>query len=215
MTDLSAFYLDILKDRLYVSGQDSLERRSAQTVLSKILLLLMQDMAPILCFTAEEVYKHMPEALRPAPATVFGLPLPQTAPVLAAEDRRAWELVEQVRSEVTKAIEPKRKAGEVGHPLDTHISLFADADIMEKLKASGADLREVFIVSKAGLAPLESAPEDAFSSEELPGLKVVVAKAPGDKCARCWTFSEELGANPEHEELCPRCAAVMAQQDQS
>lgn len=181
----------------------------AQTVLWKILTLLVQDMAPVLSFTAEEVYRHMPEALKGDAATVFALEAQQAAPVMAAEDRRAWELVEQVRSEVTKAIEPKRKAGEVGHPLDTHVTVYADAGLTEKLAASGADLREVFIVSRATLAPLDLAPQDSFQSEELEGLRVGVARAAGEKCARCWTYSEELGANAQHAELCPRCAAVL------
>ncbi len=210
VTDLSAFYLDIVKDRLYVSGQDSLERRSAQTVLWETLRMLMQAMAPVLSFTAEEVYRHLPEALKAKTPTVFGLPLNLPEPVLAAEDRRAWELVEQVRSEVTKAIEPKRKAGVVGHGLDTCVTLYVDAGLRASLEAAAADLREVFIVSKVLVLPLEQAPDEAHAAEELPGLRVGVDKAPGEKCARCWTFSEALGTVASHADLCPRCAGVLA-----
>lgn len=209
VTDLSAFYFDILKDRLYVSGKDSKERRMAQTVLWKILQLLVQDMAPVLSFTAEEVFRHLPEALRPEAGTVFGLAATHGGRVMASEDRRVWELVEQVRSEVTKAIEPKRKAGEVGHPLDTLITLYADEATMAQLTASGADLREVFIVSQARLEPFDKAADDSVQCEELPGLRISVTRAPGDKCARCWTFSETLGESPEHPDICPRCTAVL------
>ena len=210
VTDLSAFYLDILKDRLYVSAADSKERRASQTVLWKVLTLLMLDMAPVLSFTAEEVFTHMPEGLKSDAATVFGVAPEAMEPILSAEERRAWDTVEQVRSEMTKAIEPKRKDAVVGHSLDTKVTLFASPDIREKLADSGADLREVFIVSSAAVAPLEEAPEDCFASEELEGLKVGVERAPGEKCARCWTYSQELGADAGHPDLCPRCASVLA-----
>ncbi len=209
VTDLSAFYLDILKDRLYVSAADSPERRASQTVLWKVLTMLMQGMAPVLSFTAEEVFRHLPEGLKSDAATVFGLDPVEAEPVLSAEERRAWETVEQVRAEVTKAIEPKRKDAVVGHSLDTRVTLFASPELTDRLQASGADLREVFIVSSAVLAPLDAAPADAFVSEELPGLNVGVERAPGGKCARCWTYSEELGADAGRPDICPRCAAVL------
>ena len=214
-TDLSAFYLDVLKDRLYSSLPDSRERRSAQTALYEILLLVLRDMAPVLSFTAEEVFRHIPVALRPRNAdganvpTVFAMPARDTASFALSETRRKeWETVLAVRAEVTRAIEPLRKAGTVGHPLDTHIVLYMDEALRKTLDASGADMRAVAIVSQLDLADLKDAPVDAVLGE-TPGLAVEVRKAGGAKCERCWVYSEELGTDPDYPSLCPRCSAVM------
>ena len=205
-TDLSAFYLDILKDRLYSS------RRSAQTALYHILLMLVQDMAPVLSFTAEEVFRHIPEALHPGAKSVFAFQL-MDADAFLLDDaaRRRWEVVLAARTEVTRAIEPLRKAGTVGHALDTAVTLYASPELLEVLGGIGTDLRAVCIVSQLHLAPLADAPADLAQADiaECGKLAVGVAKAVGEKCERCWIYSDELGSDPEHPTLCPRCAAVM------
>jgi isoleucyl-tRNA synthetase len=208
-TDLSAFYLDILKDRLYVSGRDSLERRSAQTALWHILRALLANMAPVLSFTAEEVYQYLPASSRDA-ETVFATRFEVFEQELVTEqERQLWTMVAQVRTEVTKAIEPVRKSGEIGHSLDTKVTLFAGADLLDELRKVQAFLREIFIVSQVELAPLDEAPEEAFRGEEVTQLRVLVQKAAGEKCERCWTFNEELGKAADHPTICPRCAAVL------
>ncbi|GAB6060237.1 isoleucine--tRNA ligase [Desulfonatronum parangueonense] len=221
VTDLSAFYLDIVKDRLYVSGTDSLDRRSAQTVLWRLLEGLLADMAPVLSFTAEEIYQHLPEEYRAGSSSVFGLRFQaDAAGKMPAEERQAWETVVQVRSEVTKAIEPVRKSGVVGHSLATEVTLYAHEDLLEVLRSMSSMLREVFIVSKVTVKPESDAPEDAFTSQEVSGLRIGVAPAPGEKCPRCWVFSEELAPGIENgedaakpfigpSEVCPRCQAAL------
>jgi isoleucyl-tRNA synthetase len=210
VTDLSAFYLDILKDRLYVSATDSLERRSAQSALWRILQVLMLDMAPILSFTAEEVFRHTPENQRGTGVSVFSLPpLDDSAWHLGEADRARLDWVVALRGEVTRAIEPRRKAGEVGHSLETAVVLYLPQAMREDIEALGMDLREVFIVSKVTLAQAESAPADAITCEGISGAAIGVSRAPGEKCGRCWVYSEEMGASPEYPDLCPRCAAVM------
>jgi isoleucyl-tRNA synthetase len=204
-TDLSAFYLDILKDRLYVSGKESLERRSAQTALWHILQALLTNMAPILSFTAEEVFQYIPRPSRDAEtvfASRFGIP---SSELVTEEERERWDVVALVRTEVTKAIEPVRKSGEIGHSLDTRIVLFAGSELLEDLANVAGELREIFIVSQVELKPLAEAPENARSAEEVKELKILVQKASGEKCERCWTFSEGLG----DAGVCPRCAAVL------
>ncbi len=114
-----------------------------------------------------------------------------------------------MRSEVTKAIEPLRKAGTVGHSLDTHVTLYADHKLAALLRATGTDLRAVFIVSRLNIAPLEDAPETAFASEEVKGLRIGVAKALGAKCERCWIYHEDLGADPDFPGACGRCTTVL------
>ncbi len=209
-TDLSAFYLDILKDRLYSSARTSHERRSAQTAMLHILHLLIHDMAPVLSFTAEEVFRHLPEALKNNASTVFAVPAHEVPVYVMPEaERSAWETLLTIRSELTKAIEPLRKAGTVGHALDTHVTLYMDAPLTASLEGLHADLRATFIVSKLSLAPLEDAPADAYTAEEVSGLRIAVAKAPGEKCERCWIYSEELGTNPDLPTVCPRCTAVL------
>ncbi len=210
VTDLSAFYLDITKDRLYTAGRDSFERRSAQTVLHRALMALMCDMAPILSFTAEEVFKHLPEAIRPAGVTVFEQRF-AFAPEERLDDaeRGRFESFIALRDEVNRAIEPLRKAGEVGLSLDTAVTLHVPAATVQALAADGLDLREFLIVSKAEVTDA-AAPADAFRSAEAPeGVAVRVAKAGGEKCARCWTYSEELGTDPAHPQACPRCTSVL------
>ena len=211
-TDLSAFYLDILKDRLYSSAPASRARRSAQTALYHILLMLVQDMAPVLSFTAEEVFRHIPEALHPGAKSVFAFQLMDAdAFLLDDADRKRWEAVLAARTEVTRAIEPLRKAGTVGHALDTAVTLYASPELLEVLGGIGTDLRAVCIVSQLHLAPLADAPADLAQADiaECGKLAVSVAKAVGEKCERCWIYSDELGSDPEHPTLCPRCAAVM------
>lgn len=211
-TDLSAFYLDILKDRLYSSAPASKARRSAQTALYHILLLLTQDMAPIMSFTAEEVYRHVPEALHPEARTIFALPLLDTdAFLLDEESRGRWERVLAVRAEVTRAIEPLRKAGTIGHALDTAVTVYAAPELLDILQTIGTDLRAVCIVSQLHLAPLDAAPAESVATELSDGSRVavMVEKARGEKCERCWIYSEELGTDPAHPTLCPRCTEVM------
>jgi len=211
VTDLSAFYLDILKDRLYVSATDSLERRSAQSTLWRILLVLLHDMAPILSFTAEEAFRHTPVCQRGSGVSVFSLPLLDVAPWrLDAATKEKLELVATLRSEVTRAIEPQRKAGTIGHSLETAVVLYLPQAVQEALASLGMDLREVFIVSKVTLTAAAEAPADVVACEEIPGASIGVSRALGEKCARCWVYSEELGLSPQYPDLCPRCAAVMA-----
>ena len=209
VNELSAFYLDIIKDRLYVLPENSLERRSAQSALYHILYLLIQDMAPILSFTAEEVYQHLPAPLRGEPDTVFGLSRPEYGQVMSAEERALWDRLLQIRSEVTRAIEPQRKQGIVGHSLDCRVTLYAEGELFKELSRVLPFLRELFIVSDVALDSLDSVPENGFRSQEVTGLAIGISFAAGDKCARCWNYSERLGQNPDHPEACPRCTDIL------
>ncbi|WP_031484086.1 isoleucine--tRNA ligase [Maridesulfovibrio frigidus] len=205
-TELSAFYLDIIKDRLYVSGATSLERRSAQTVLWQVTMMMLQDMAPVLSFTSEEAFSHLAEEMKCGVDTVFAM-RPQFLKADISDDERAkWELLMDVRSEVTKAIEPLRRERVIGHSLDTQITIFADETITKAL--DGVKMREFFIVSGVEVKPFAEAGEDAVKPEELEGLAVGVVKSEGEKCSRCWRY-DSLGANADHPELCPRCTAVI------
>lgn len=210
--DLSAFYLDVVKDRLYVSAAGSRARRSAQTVLWHVLEVLLADMAPVLSFTAEEIYQSLPEEARGRSKSVFGMRFCTTPDFIGDEERQSWEAVLLARGEVTKAIEPVRKSGEIGHSLDVQVTLYAHADLLDVLASHAPDLREVFIVSKVILAPETEAPEGVFVSQDVDGLRIGVAPAPGVKCPRCWVFSEDIPGPDEHDEhgeVCPRCRETL------
>ncbi len=210
VTDLSSVYLDILKDRLYASAPASEERRSAQTALWHVLCLLLRDMAPVLSFTAEEIFSHLPESLRGPELTVFALPALEAAPYLLDEGTRDdWTVLLAVRGAVTKAIEPMRREGIIGHSLDTRITLFVADELRQRLEGLHTDLRAVCIVSQLQMEALDRAPQAAYQDEEIAGLAIGVEKARGEKCERCWIYSTELGTDPAHPALCPRCTTVI------
>ncbi len=209
VNELSAFYLDILKERLYVYGPKSQERRSAQTALSFILFRLLTVMGPIFSFTAEEVYQHLPKSMQPPEPTVFALHLPEIEePLMSDDEKEQWDFLTSLRTEVTKAIEPARKQGLVGHSLNTAVTIYADKDLLTRLAPVQETLREFFIVSQVRLYDLSNLPEGIYQSQEIPDLYIDVAEAPGEKCPRCWSFSEELAQDPSRE-ICPRCQRVL------
>lgn len=211
--ELSSFYLDILKDRLYVQGTKSIERRSAQTALAHILNGLLKTMAPVLSFTAEEIYQYLPEGLKSQAQTIFAhaFKLPGEVP-LSREEKTTWDLAAKIRAEVNKAQEPKRKQGTIGHSLDAEIIIYANTEMLTGLEKIKNHLREFLIVSQVQLSDLALAPENAYFSDELDGLAIQVNRAQGEKCARCWIISKDLGTLPEHPLVCKRCAQVLQEQ---
>ncbi len=213
VTDLSAFYLDVIKDRLYASAPADPGRRSAQTAMLHILMLLVRDMAPILSFTAEEVFSYVPAELRPPLSTVFALQDVDAAEFQLDQAARAdWEALLAVRADVIRAIEPLRREGVVGHSLDTRVTVYAGPDTQALFERVGTDLRAVGIVSQLAVKPLEEAPADAVRGE-VADIAVSVAKAGGEKCERCWIYTEEAGTDPAYPTLCPRCTEVMRRLD--
>lgn len=216
VTNLSALYFDILKDRLYASAPHSKLRRSAQTTLWHIARLLLQNMAPILSFTAEEIFQHLPAGLRGPVETVFALQsLDVSSFHISAEEETNWDFFLTVRAMVNKALEMARQNGELGHSLDAKVKLYLDDESRKKLLGTGADLRSSFIVSQLELLPILDSPRDAYGDQNLPGVRASVQKASGEKCARCWIYSTEIGTDPKWPDLCPRCAAVMTEREAS
>ena len=114
-----------------------------------------------------------------------------------------------MRATATKAIEPLRKSGDIGHSLDTHVTIYAGPELLKLLQGINTDLRAAFIVSAVSLAPLAEAPADATRSEDTDDVAVSVAKAQGDKCARCWIYDPDLGSDANFPGACPRCTEVL------
>lgn len=203
--DMSAFYLDIIKDRLYTSVPNSKERRAAQTVMYDIVNALVRLLTPVLAFSSEEIWKYIPkEDGAPFSVQLTDMPAVNGSYIDEALEEK-WAKVIKIRDEISKALEMARREKKIGHSLDAHVIVYADQEKYDFLKPLADELKTIMIVSKAELAELTKAPENIFASEELPGLKVGVSQAAGEKCERCWIYSEELGKDEEHPTVCPRC----------
>ena len=211
--DLSAFYLDILKDRLYTSPPASKARRSAQTVMHCLLSAMARMMAPILAFTADEIWQHMPEWPDKA-ASVHFAALPEVKAEWTDETLAAkWGQMLAIRGEVTKALENARVNKLIGHPLDAAVTLSAQGGAHDVLAEYRAELQRLFIVSKAVLAEPGAGLAEAYASEEIKGLQIAVAKAAGDKCERCWIHDPTVGDDGEHPTVCSRCRTQLTEID--
>ncbi|PRR70174.1 isoleucine--tRNA ligase [Neomoorella humiferrea] len=208
--DLSAVYLDIIKDRLYTWPAASRGRRSAQTVLYATINVLVRLLTPILAFTTEEIWRYLPETPG-KPISVQLAEWPRVQEEYLDDDlKERWDKILEVRDVVTRALERARQEQDLGNSLNAAVHLFPDTALYSFLQSMEEDLATIFIVSQAVLhAPAEEAPAAAFVAEEMPGLKVVVEKAPGDKCERCWMVSPTVGRDEDHPTLCARCAAVL------
>jgi len=205
---LSAFYLDILKDRLYTSHPESTLRRSAQTAMYTIVAAVAKLMAPILPFTAEEVWRFMPaDANRSESIHLEEFPAPDPAfvnPTLAEH----WERILNVRGEVTRVLENARMEKIIGHSLDASVTLCAAKDLYDVMARNETDLRSIFIVSEVRLADAATC-DDGFLKTEIPGLSIRVTAASGEKCQRCWVYDVSVGKHPERDGICDRCQAVL------
>ena len=204
--ELSAFYLDILKDRLYTSPPESLERRSAQSVLYSILDAIVRLMAPILSFTSEEIWKFMPAHKE---KSVHFLSFPAVKKEWKDDDLAGrWNRLIILRKEVTKALEEARAGKIIGHSLDAAVSICADNDLYDELLPYADDLKSYFIVSEVFITKEDN--PDAYQCEEIDGLAILVKPATGDKCARCWIHDLSVGTIPEHPTICERCRNAIA-----
>ena len=207
--DMSAIYLDILKDRLYTFRHDSPLRRSSQTVLFDVLVALTKLMAPILSFTAEEIWRMLPEGVRRGPETpsVHLASVPEPDQKWAdAQLAQRWERLLSVRTVVQGALEMQRREKVIGSSLEAKVMLQAGSKAFELLKQYEADLPSLFIVSQVTLKQVTNLPaEGHLLSDPSVGIAVDVAKAEGLKCERCWNYRRAVGTFPEHPTLCDRC----------
>ena len=205
--DLSAFYLDILKDRLYTAPPESLERRSAQTVMYKMLDAITRLMAPILSFTSEEIWRYLPGKDKEESIHLAGLPAVDKKYL---DDRLAarWEALLEVRGDVTRALEEARVQKLIGHPLDASVTISCDGDTYEHLAHINEKLSSLFIVSQAVLIK-GPPPEGAYASENIKGLGITVASAKGAKCERCWIYDTTVGDDDTQPAICRRCKEAL------
>ena len=201
--DMSNFYLDVIKDRLYVEKADSVTRRAAQTTIYRVLDTMTRLIAPILAFTSEEIWKFMPHHSDCNTESVLFNDMPKFNENVDNELMARWDRIHLVRDDVKKALENARSEKIIGASLDAEISVYAEGEMYDFL-SSIEDLASVFIVSKANLI---KGNDGEFKGEQP--VSVTVKHAEGEKCARCWKYSGDVGADAEHPTLCARCASVL------
>jgi isoleucyl-tRNA synthetase len=202
--DLGGFYLDIAKDRLYTTQAKSLARRSAQTAMYWIAEAMVRWLAPILSFTAEELWRYMPG--KREESVFFGtwVQLPSGSGVRPGID---WDAILELRGVVSRELEKIRNAGAIGAPLDAEVDVYCAEPLLGTLEQFGEELRFVFITSGARVHPSSSRPAEAVAAQEGDGNStwVMVKPTAAQKCVRCWHKRPDFGSNPQHPELCGRC----------
>ena len=208
--DLSSVYLDILKDRLYTAGKSSLNRRAAQTVMYEILLSLVKIVTPIMPFTAEEIYKHIPKTEEVN--SVHVLDWPSFDKILDGNKIiKDIELVNEkldkiikIRPQVLKALEDERAKGLIGSSLEAKVVFLVSNNDFVYFKNLEEQLAGLFIVSQVAID----------KNKEKEETKIKIEKACGEKCQRCWNYSETVGKEKDHTTICKRCADVIKGEDQ-
>ncbi|HEY2418449.1 MAG TPA: isoleucine--tRNA ligase [Steroidobacteraceae bacterium] len=211
VVDLGGLYLDILKDRLYTLPAGSRARRSAQTALWHIAESVVRWLAPILSFTAEEMWRHL-HGKRPESVFLSGW---HELPALPASDID-WPALIALRADVARELERLRVAGMIGAPLDAEVSIWCEPAQYRQLSALGEELRFFMITSQAVVhAPGEPLSDDAVGAPSLPGVFIRVRVAADPKCVRCWQHRPDVGATSEHPELCARCVGNLAMPGES
>lgn len=202
--DLSGFYLDVIKDRVYTTGANSKARRSAQTAMYHIAEALVRWIAPILSFTAEEIWENLPGER--GGSVLLEQWYEELQQLDAAEPlgREYWQQLIQVRTAVNKEMEARRAAGQLRGSLDADVTLYASEALHEKLATLDDELRFVLITSGAAIEPLTAA-ETMDAPSEVSGLKIRVVPSQHEKCDRCWHRRPDVGHHPEHPSLCGRC----------
>jgi isoleucyl-tRNA synthetase len=199
--DMGSFYLDIIKDRQYTTPVDSLARRSCQTAMFHIVQALTRWLAPILSFTAEEIWQAMPGYQG---ESIFLEQWYQAWPKVKSIDMDQWRQLQLIRDEVNKALESQRQAGTIGSALAAEVTLYADDSANQTLSSVGDELRFILITSAARLRPMSERSEASVLNESL-GVAIEVHASHHAKCSRCWHRCENIGSDSEHPELCPRC----------
>ncbi|MCJ8272329.1 MAG: class I tRNA ligase family protein, partial [Psychrosphaera sp.] len=202
--ELGRFYLDVIKDRQYTGKSDGLARRSCQTALYHIIEAMTRWMAPVLSFTAQEIWDLLPGERDEFVLTgVWYDGLPKQTDVGHYSDE-FWAQVLLVRDEVNKVLEKARREDVVGATLQAEVTLYVNASLEKVLNQLGDELRFILITSATDVQALEHKSDDAVDTE-IDGLSVKIAASSGEKCERCWHYSDEVGKDTSNETLCNRC----------
>jgi isoleucyl-tRNA synthetase len=210
VVDMGSFYLDIIKDRQYTTQADSIPRRSAQTAMYHVAESLVRWLAPILSFTAEEIWQHLPGTREDSVflSTWYELPpaFYSEGEILCRMGTDFWGRLGAIRDAVSKELEKLRVDGAIGSSLDAEVDLYADEETRLLLDALEDELRFLLITSYARVHDAADSPENAVVAD-IPGVSLGIVVVPSDfkKCVRCWHHREDVGLDEEHPELCGRC----------
>jgi len=202
--DLSALYLDVLKDRLYTSRAESRQRRSAQSAMYIILDAMTRLLAPVLSFTAEEIWLSLPPYDGKEPSVHLTQFPEVNSGYMDTKLVESWGMMIALRGEISKAMEIARKNKVVGHSLDARVEISPPGNLRSFLQLHLEDLKTLLILSQINIVG-ERDIKDPYVSEEFAGLTIGVSKARGKKCDRCWVYSEMVGVNRDHPAICERC----------
>ncbi len=207
VVDMSNFYLDVIKDRLYCEGRDSISRRSAQTAMYMVLDTITRMLAPILAFTADEIWRAMPhQSCDDAESVIFNdMHSRFDNFALTGEQTQKWNMLTTLRDEVNIALEQARAAKLIGKPLEASVKLSCTAELAEKLAPLTDTIKTILIVSEV----LVEQGSEGTACEGMEGLFVTVQKASGEKCERCWCYDPSVGTDSEYKTACARCAQVV------
>lgn len=207
VVEMSNFYLDIIKDRLYVEPAASATRRAAQTTIYLILNAMTKLLAPILAFTTEEIWRYMPHRRDEDVESVLFNAMPEKIDLdVTADFVKTWDRIGEIRVEVQKALEIARKDKVIGSSLEACVTLHCDGELHDFVASVKDNLKDVFIVSQV---ELEKSGAGEFVAENINGLTVGISRANGKKCERCWSYSDTVGKNSKNENICSRCAAIL------
>ena len=204
VVELGGFYLDVIKDRQYTTQADSLARRSTQTALFHILEMFSRLIAPILSFTADEIWQNIPGARQESVFLSNFADGIADYPELSAFDDAFWQQLLAVKTSVNKELEAKRAAKEVGASLSAEVDIYCDDALALSLASLESELKFALIVSRVAVHPLCEAPAGS-SSTDLDNVKLVVSASKHDKCERCWHHTQDIGQSSDHPTLCQRC----------
>ncbi|HET9679937.1 MAG TPA: isoleucine--tRNA ligase, partial [Gammaproteobacteria bacterium] len=207
VVDMGGFYLDVIKDRQYTTQADSLARRSCQTAMYHIIEAMVRWLAPILTFTAEELWQHIPGKRDESVFFETWYDLPTIPATDAGID---WDTVLTVRQEVSRELEALRKERIIGGSLDAEVTLYCEPALQKKLAALGDELKFALIVSAAHLHDDATKPDSAIAAQEVAGLWIDIKKSDHAKCVRCWHHTADVGKDENHPELCARCVTNVA-----
>jgi isoleucyl-tRNA synthetase len=207
VNDLGGLYLDVLKDRMYTTPAEGHARRSGQTAMFHILQAMVRWLAPILSFTAEEIWQVLPGRNSAAKSVLLTTWYEFPALPAAVMD---WEALIALRQAVQRELEKLREAGTIGAPLEAQLDIYCLPAEARRLSALGNELRFLTITSVAKVHEVAAAPADAVAAETgnaaIPGVWLKVSRAGGSKCVRCWHWTDDVGVDAQHPELCGRCA---------
>lgn len=213
IVEMSSFYLDIAKNKLYTYAQNDIERRSIQTVLHEILGSLVKLLAPVLTFTAEELWKQLPDSMTEGEKSVHLSHWPKANKEYSCEElEKAWEVILKLRDDSSKVLEGKRQSKEIGSSLEASLTLFSeDTATTEMLNKYLSVLAEVLIVSDVNIVSSGDSDKAEFAKGENTDIFIKAKKATGEKCARCWHYRDSVGQSDEHKDICHLCLKAITE----